>query len=54
MKNKSALFFIAAIIAADILLPRAAAAMAGKSFIPIEVRLCVCGIIILVILFSLL
>ncbi len=54
MKNKSALFFIAVIIAADFILPRIVMNMASKSVIPIEFKLCIAGVVLVLFLLSVL
>lgn len=54
MKNKSALFFIAMIIVADFILPRIVMNMASKSAIPIEFKLCIAGVVLVLFLLSVL
>lgn len=54
MKNKSALVIIAAIIAADFVLPRLLINMASKSALPLEWRLCVACFALVVVLLSVL
>ena len=54
MKNKSALFFIAVIIAADFILPRIMMNMANKSAIPFEFKLCIAGVALVLFLLSVL
>lgn len=54
MKNKPAVFFIAVIIAADFILPRIAMNMANKSAIPIEFKLCIAGVVLVLFLLSVL